>query len=200
VQPALQALLAEAARAGLTLRLNGAFRTHQEQAELFARSPDLGRFARPGHSEHELGLAVDLDYPGTSAEAFLASRAPHHGFTTSYPAGKERRTGFRFEPWHQRYVGAELALRLAEKGLTLQEFLEQNPGLGRWGDCSDCASALARAPCPPEDAAGRCDGGVLRWCMNGAAAAVDCEAAGGRCDPRTLRCEEAPAQPPQRLR
>jgi hypothetical protein len=200
VQPALQALLAEAARAGLTLHLNGAFRTHQEQAELFARSPDLGRFARPGHSEHELGLAVDLDYPGTSAEAFLASRAPHHGFITSYPAGKERRTGFRFEPWHQRYVGAALALRLAEKGLTLQEFLEQNPGLGRWGDCSDCASALARAPCAPEDAAGRCDGGVLRWCMNGAAAAVDCEAAGGRCDPRALRCEEAPAQPPQRLR
>lgn len=191
-QPPLEALLREATAAGLLIQVSGAHRSHAEQETHFARSPEVGRFARPGHSEHELGLAVDLDYPGDSAEAFLRERAPAHGFITSYPAGKERQTGFRHEPWHQRYVGQKLAMELSSRGLTLQEYLEQHPERGRWGDCGDCPSPLARAPCPPEDAPGRCDGSVLRWCLRGASASVDCSSSGKRCDPATLTCALSP--------
>jgi hypothetical protein len=187
-QPSLRALLREAADRGLSLRIGSAHRSHAEQERLFTGSREPGRFARPGHSEHELGLAVDLDYPDASAEPFLRERAPAHGFTTSYPAGKEHRTGFRHEPWHQRYVGEPLARELASRGLSLQEFFERHPERGRWGDCSDCTSPLAWSPCPPEDRPGRCDGPVLRWCMSGASASVDCSSTGRRCDPVDLTC------------
>lgn len=182
VQPPLAALILEAERQGFGLMVNGAHRTHAEQAAFFLQETEIGRYARPGHSEHELGLAVDLDYPDDRSLAFLQARGPTFGFVTSYPPGKERRTGFRSEPWHQRFVGPALALDLSARGLTLQEHLEASPSLGRWGDCSDCASSASRAPCGAVDARGRCDGTVLRWCMGGSLAAVDCSATGLACD------------------
>lgn len=191
-QPGLQALLQEAKMVGLSLWVNGAYRTHVEQEAQFSKTTEVGRFARPGHSEHELGVAVDLDYPGNSAESFLLARGPTYGFLTSYPARKEHLTGFRHEPWHQRFVGVQLAEELTRRGLSLQEYLDQDPTRGHWGDCSDCSSPLARAPCASEDAGGRCDGAILRWCWRGAAAAVDCSSSGGHCDSASLRC--IPAQ------
>ncbi|RYE88941.1 MAG: hypothetical protein EOO75_12630, partial [Myxococcales bacterium] len=200
VQPALAALLAEASGQGHFLRVVGAHRTHLVQEELFATGPEIGRFARPGHSEHELGLAVDLDHDDGSL-AFLRRRGPAHGFITSYPAGREHRTGFRAEPWHQRYVGPALAAELTARDLTLQEYLESSPARGRWGDCSDCRSPLARARCDTSTV--RCDGDVLRWCMAGdgpgheAPAAVDCRTTGGCCDPEAGRCGAcATSRPP----
>lgn len=196
-QPALAALLAEASGQGLFLRITGAHRTHLAQEQYFTTVPEIGRFARPGHSEHELGLAVDLDHDDESL-AFLRRRGPAHGFVTSYPAGREHRTGFRAEPWHQRYVGPALAAELTARDLTLQEYLEASPSLGRSGDCSDCRSPLARASC--DVPAARCDGDVLRWCMAGAGhnapAAVDCRTSGGCCDPTAGRCGACPAPRP----
>ena len=191
VQPALASLVTEAAATGHWLRVLSAHRHHAEQERFFAVEPEVGRFARPGHSEHELGLAVDLDYDDASLE-FLRRRGPAYGFVTSYPAGREHRTGFRSEPWHQRHVGAPLAAELTARGLTLQEYLEANPTRGRWGACSGCRSPLARASCDTPVA--RCDGDVLRWCMPGdaseheAPAAVGCRASDSCCDPSHGRC------------
>lgn len=187
-QPWLQKLLAAAQAAGHRAVVNWAHRPHQEQERLFLDEAEEGRFARPGHSEHELGLAVDLDHDGEEAARFLREQAPTFGFVLSYPAGKEKQTGFRPEPWHFRFVGVALARRLAASGQTLQEFLEQHPELGWWGDCGDCASRHARASCDGVDARGRCDGEVLRWCWRGSLASVDCAAAGGRCDLASLTC------------
>ena len=190
-QPALAALIAEAYTAGLSLRVISAYRDHTEQERAFSAESEVGRFARPGHSEHELGLAVDLDVDEATL-SFLKRRGPVHGFVTSYPAGHEHVTGFRAEPWHQRYVGVTTAGELTARGLTLQEHLAANPSRARWGDCSDCRSPLSHAPCTTRSP--RCEGEVLQWCMAGdapgheASAAVDCGASGGCCDAVAGRC------------
>ena len=91
--------------------------------------------ARPGHSEHQTGLVVDLDDHGdcyldgcfgeTPAGAWLAEHAAEHGFIVRYPEGKETVTGFMPEPWHFRYVGTELAEEMGAAGVsTLEEFFD----------------------------------------------------------------------------
>jgi zinc D-Ala-D-Ala carboxypeptidase len=91
--------------------------------------------AAPGHSQHQLGTAVDftnaaagyqvwMPFAQTSAYWWLEHRAWEYGFVLAYPRGKEEQTGYRWEPWHYRYVGVEDAKRLEKKNLSLQEFLE----------------------------------------------------------------------------
>ena len=85
--------------------------------------------AQPGTSEHELGLAVDLNDGGESTWAlydWLADEAWRYGFILRYPDGAEEITGITYEPWHYRYVGEEVARVLYESGLTLEEYLEEN--------------------------------------------------------------------------
>ncbi|QCR18396.1 hypothetical protein C1N71_02130 [Agrococcus sp. SGAir0287] len=91
--------------------------------------------ARPGHSEHQTGLAVDV--VGTSGVArlsvafsttpsgqWLAANAWQHGFVVRYPNGLEGITGYEYEPWHLRYVGVELSTAMTQAGAaTLEEFL-----------------------------------------------------------------------------
>lgn len=180
-QPHLEALLATAREAGHTTRINWAFRSHSQQEDMYLHTAEIGRVARPGHSEHELGLAVDLDYPDDEALALLLREAPGRGFVQSYPDGKQKVTGFRHEPWHFRFVGGAIAREVASSGLTLEEYFRQHPRLGRSGRCEDCPSALSREPCRGLDARGRCEGSVLRWCFEGAATAVDCSTSGRRC-------------------
>ena len=89
--------------------------------------------ARPRHSEHQLGTAVDFRPIGTIAleESFathptgewLAANAWQYGFIMSYPAGAETLTCNRFEPWHFRYVGVDLAARINATGLPLRQYL-----------------------------------------------------------------------------
>jgi D-alanyl-D-alanine carboxypeptidase len=97
--------------------------------------------APPGHSEHQLGTAVDFGSPGlaaltgdpaekfsplfaqTAEGAWLASHAYEYGFTLTNPPGAERLTGLTYEPWHYRYVGADLAAYLHESGYFLAEYL-----------------------------------------------------------------------------
>jgi zinc D-Ala-D-Ala carboxypeptidase len=87
--------------------------------------------ARPGHSEHQSGLAVDLGngvcnleicFADTSAGKWLATNAPDFGFVVRYPSGKESITGYQYEPWHLRYVGIELAKELQKANQTMEEF------------------------------------------------------------------------------
>ena len=89
--------------------------------------------ARPGHSEHQTGLAMDILTSSTSesktpqfkpALDWLADNAYKHGFILRYPEGKNHITGYIFEPWHYRYVGTELAEILYNNGdwITLEEY------------------------------------------------------------------------------
>lgn len=88
--------------------------------------------ARPGESEHQTGLAVDITtvsrncylnecFAETSDGQWLANNSYKYGFILRYPKGKEDITGYRYEPWHFRYVGIDLATALYESGLTLDQ-------------------------------------------------------------------------------
>jgi zinc D-Ala-D-Ala carboxypeptidase len=94
-----------------------------------------GMSAAPGHSQHQLGTAVDftnaaagyqiwMPFAQTSAYRWLEHHAWEYGFVLAYPRGKEEQTGYQWEPWHYRYVGVEDAKRLEKSDLSLQELLE----------------------------------------------------------------------------
>jgi len=135
----LAAAMAEAGKG--TLILNSGFRTYKNQQGLYNRTRDTKGLAvaeklsaRPGHSEHQLGLAADFSVKGsgcaimacfgsTEAGIWLAENAHEYGFVLRYPKGFKPITGFQYEPWHFRYVGVELATELKTKGIkTLEEF------------------------------------------------------------------------------
>jgi len=83
--------------------------------------------ARPGHSEHQTGLAVDINeleqtFENTLPGKWLAANAQRYGFILRYPKGKEKITGYDYEPWHFRYIGKELADAVYESALTYDEF------------------------------------------------------------------------------
>lgn len=89
--------------------------------------------AKPGHSEHQTGLAFDLggqmkywlemEFADTQEGIWLSENAHRFGFILRYPKGKEDITGYAYEPWHFRYVGREHAERIYSEGLTLEEYL-----------------------------------------------------------------------------
>src|SRR5262249_26897532 len=158
VRAPLAALLAAARAAGHPLRIESAFRSYEEQSRLFAGMKEVGRAARPGHSEHQLGSAIDLRLPTGAAADWLAANAAGSGFVLSYPPGTQRLTGYRPEPWHVRYVGAELAAELARDHLTLEALFRARPGLGESGTCADCPLPESQVPCGEVTGAGTCDG------------------------------------------
>jgi D-alanyl-D-alanine carboxypeptidase len=97
--------------------------------------------ARPGHSEHQLGTTADIsnadvgyrlteEFGETPAGRWLAENAWRYGFVLSYPEGAEAVTGYKYEPWHFRWVGEAAAAAVRDSGLTLHEWLlrEWRPG------------------------------------------------------------------------
>lgn len=91
--------------------------------------------ARPGTSEHQTGLAVDITSPGvdykllnsfgqTEEGIWIAKNAHRFGFIIRFPKGKEEITGYQYEPWHLRYVGEASATEIYRQGLTLEEYLQ----------------------------------------------------------------------------
>lgn len=88
--------------------------------------------AKPGASEHQLGEAMDLAtssgwiYEGCPEANWIANNAYKYGFIVRYEAGKEDITGYNYEPWHVRYVGNEMAEKIYNDGITLEEFAEIN--------------------------------------------------------------------------
>ncbi len=91
---------------------------------------------RPGYSEHNSGLAVDLggsgnfnldeSFENTAAYRWLIENCAEYGFVLRFPKNKEAVTGVIYEAWHFRYVGKEAAKEMMEKGLCLEEYLAQN--------------------------------------------------------------------------
>lgn len=89
--------------------------------------------AKPGHSEHQTGLAFDIGgesrcwadpcFDDTEEAKWLAENAHRFGFILRYPMGKEDITGYGYESWHFRYVGEEHARKIYEGGLSLEEYL-----------------------------------------------------------------------------
>ena len=85
--------------------------------------------ALPGTSEHQLGIAVDINADKSKCSnedvyAWLAENAYKYGFILRYPPGKQEITGTSYEPWHYRYVGVEAAQEIYEQGICLEEYFE----------------------------------------------------------------------------
>lgn len=89
--------------------------------------------ARPGHSEHQTGLAVDVQGSNEDYNKFdksyefkwMKNNAHVFGFILRYPKGKEHITGFKYEPWHYRYVGIDVATKIFNEKLTLEEYYDK---------------------------------------------------------------------------
>lgn len=138
---AVEQLIADARAAGHSIHLLSAYRSYERQAALFNQyQTKYGTAyaerisARPGTSEHQLGLAADLGYTNSQAELksafgqtpagiWIAKHAVDYGLIIRYPDGKEEITGYKYEPWHVRYIGKEHAKALAQSGAeTFEEY------------------------------------------------------------------------------
>ncbi len=119
---------------GLSLRVISAYRTENYQAGLYNNKVrSTGKVnadnysARPGHSEHQTGLAVDINTTSGSFEytkefKWLQQHAHEYGFIMRYPKGKEWITGYSYEPWHYRYIGVDAATVVHNEGITYEEY------------------------------------------------------------------------------
>ncbi len=152
---AARELVAAAAKAGFNMQLCSAYRTVEKSAQLYANQvqkflnagydqataeKEAAKWvAPPGTSEHHTGLAMDLvssdywgyysdlehDYENFDSFKWLYANCAEYGFILRYPKDKQEVTGITYEPWHYRYVGKEAAKYIMEKGLCLEEYLEE---------------------------------------------------------------------------
>ena len=134
-----------AAADGAILWISSCYRTAEKQEELFEReiqdnlSSGMSSseataaaqiaVARGGYSEHNTGLAIDLNgvspnFLETDAGKWMAEHAEEYGFILRFPKEKEAETGIMYEPWHYRYVGKEHALKMKELGMCLEEYID----------------------------------------------------------------------------
>jgi zinc D-Ala-D-Ala carboxypeptidase len=122
----LTTMLEEMQRSRLSAAIASAFRTPSDQAQLYNLSRGKNgtlTAAPPGHSEHQLGTAVDLTIKYPSREwTWLDQNAHRFGFVMSYRYPQITQTGYRFEPWHWRYVGIQLATKIRYSASTPQSF------------------------------------------------------------------------------
>lgn len=130
--------MANAAKdAGIDLVVNDSYRTYATQEELYDKEVRISGqeeadnyVARPGHSEHQTGYALDIneygmgkaDFETTNAYQWLLANSHKYGFILRYPEDKEYLTGYKFESWHYRYVGIELATKLKSLNITFDEY------------------------------------------------------------------------------
>ena len=140
----LRAMTEAAALADAGIGVQSAYRSFESQKTVFdswvaalGYQRALEVSARPGHSEHQLGLALDVrsaeggsPFTGTfgssPAGKWMKAHAWEYGFVMSYPRGSMDVTCYDFEPWHFRYVGRDLAASIHASGLTLREYLWAN--------------------------------------------------------------------------
>ncbi len=127
----------ESSKAGINLKIISGFRSYNTQKTLYnnyvARDGKTAadRYsARAGHSEHQTGLAADINsleqsFVNTKEGKWLNENCYKYGFIIRYPKGKENITGYMYEPWHIRYVGVDIATKLYNNGnwITLEEYL-----------------------------------------------------------------------------
>lgn len=126
-----------ASKEGISLSIISGFRSYTKQTNTYNRyvSQDGKEkadtySARPGYSEHQTGLAADINslsqsWGDTKEGKWLSNNCYKYGFIIRYIKGKESITGYMYEPWHIRYVGVELATKLYNNGswIALEEYL-----------------------------------------------------------------------------
>lgn len=144
IYPDLQEMFDDARGAGYSLFVRAGYRSEEDQENLMEDKIEAYRqegysqreaeheaekwVAKPGTSEHELGLAVDINAEGQTdgnrLYQWLADHSWKYGFILRYPAEKEEITGIDYEPWHFRYVGKQAAKEMYEKDLCLEEYVQ----------------------------------------------------------------------------
>lgn len=131
----------DAKKEGLNIIAVSTYRSYKYQEKLYNNYVlDKGFYyadmasARAGHSEHQTGLAVDianksLDYDNfesTKEFIWMKNNAHKYGFILRYPKASFHTTGFKYEPWHYRYVGIDVATYIYDNNLTLEEYKSLN--------------------------------------------------------------------------
>jgi zinc D-Ala-D-Ala carboxypeptidase len=138
---ALEDLFAQAKADGLQLYAVSGYRSYRTQKQIFnhnlvtqGKAAASAASAHPGTSEHQTGLAMDLttgsmreqleqSFASTPEGIWVQKHAAEFGFIVRYPKGKEKITGYEYEPWHIRYVGKETAKEIMAKNVTLDEYV-----------------------------------------------------------------------------
>lgn len=146
----LIAMLQAAKSEGLNPLICSSYRANEKQEQLYqnkvseylsqgyskVEASDKAAFwvARPGTSEHQLGLAVDIvstknqrldrSQENTVEQQWLIQNSWKYGFVLRYPTNKNSITGVGYEPWHYRYVGKEHAKKINELGVCLEEYVK----------------------------------------------------------------------------
>ena len=143
IYPDLQEMFDDARGAGYSLFVRAGYRSEEDQENLMEDKIEAYRqegysqreaereaekwVAKPGTSEHELGLSVDINAEGQTdgnrLYQWLAEHSWKYGFILRYPAEKEEITGIDYEPWHFRYVGKQAAKEMYEQDLCLEEYV-----------------------------------------------------------------------------
>lgn len=136
VKEAFLSLSSDAKAIGLNIYASSGYRSYSNQKYIYENyvsmdgKENADRYsARAGYSEHQTGLAIDVNtidmsFDNTSESVWLRENAYKYGFIIRYPKGKEEITGYMYEPWHIRYVGKELSNKLYKDGsyITLEEY------------------------------------------------------------------------------
>lgn len=145
IYPYLQEMFDAARAEGIYPIVRDGYRTEKEQQALYdakvqayinegysrSRAERTAKewVALPGTSEHQLGIAVDINADKSKCSndevySWLAENAYRYGFILRYPTGKQEITGTSYEPWHYRYVGIETAREIYEREICLEEYFE----------------------------------------------------------------------------
>lgn len=137
---ALSQMLVAAETDGLLMKVISSYRSYATQVSTYnywvnvdGKTQADRSSARPGHSEHQTGLAVDLGMPDgtcdleicfgdTEQGKWLAANAQDYGFIVRYESDTESVTGYQYEPWHMRYVGIDEAKKIVASGQTLDQY------------------------------------------------------------------------------
>jgi zinc D-Ala-D-Ala carboxypeptidase len=142
--PDLTNMINDAKSDGIDLSIVSAYRSFQTQKNTYnywlsKNNNNIALVdtfsARPGHSQHQLGTAIDFstneisdrlgdEFASTKASNWLVTNAHKYGFVISYPKGYEHITGYKFESWHYRYIGKEYTQEMISTGLILELYLQ----------------------------------------------------------------------------
>ena len=134
---AFKIMASEALKQDLNLRIISAYRSYEYQENLYnsylkndSKEKVDTYSARPGYSEHQTGLVIDIDntiqnynkFHLTKEYDWMMKNAYKYGFILRYPLGKERITGYKYESWHYRYVGKNIANYIHNNNITFEEY------------------------------------------------------------------------------
>ena len=140
--PNFEALMKAAWKDNVKLYAQSGYRSYDRQAELYnyykrtyGEKYASRISAKPGTSEHQTGLAMDVTSPSvgydlvekfanTKEGKWVAKNAHKYGFIIRYPKGKENETGYAYEPWHLRYVGKDAAKEIYSKNITFEKYVK----------------------------------------------------------------------------